>query len=134
MPVQLQVQLRIQCSGHLCIQGQKQQEEEAHQEVPLIKEVVAAVKAVIKVVIQAHHCQEEEQVQEEQDQEERDHLHQKEAKEEAVRCRGEPHHSHQEEEQVIQGLLHLYLQVFHSLHVLQIHGVHLIDPGKHFQS
>ena len=44
------------------------------------------------------------------------------------------HPSHQEEEPVIQGLLPLHLQVFYNLHVLQVRGVHLTDPGKHFQS
>ena len=53
---------------------------------------------------------------------------------EEVQRRGEPRHSHQEEEQAIQDLLHLHLQVFHNLHVRQIHGVHLIDRGKPFQS
>ena len=131
MPVQLQVQSRIQFNGHPCIPGQRQQEEEAHEGVPLIQEVVAAVKAAIKVAIQVHLRQ---QVQEEPDQAEKDPLHQEEGKEEAVQRRGEPHPSRQEEEPVIQGLLPLHLQVFHSLHVLQIHGVHLTDPGKHFQS
>ena len=74
---------------------------------------------MVKVDIQAHQRQEEEQ-----DREEEDHLPQEEAKEEA-QCRGEPHHTHQEEEQAIQDLLHLYLQVFNNLHVLQIHGVPL---------
>ena len=96
---------------------------------PQIKEVAVEVKVIIKVVSRAHHRQEEEQ-----DQEEQDHLHQEEDMEEAVQRRGEPHRSHQEEEQAIQELLHLHLQVFHSLHVHQIHGVHLIDPGKLFQS
>ena len=91
MPVQLQVQLRIHCSGHLCIQGQRQQEEEAHQEVLQIREVAVAVKVV---AIQAHHRQEEEQDQEERDQEQQDHLHQEEDMEEAVQRRGEPHRSH----------------------------------------
>ena len=109
-----------QCSGHPCIQGQRQQEEEAQQEAPPVQEEAAAVKVMVKVDIQAH-------------QEEEDHLHQEEAKEEA-QCRGKPHHSHQEEEQAIQDLLHLYLQVFNNLHVHQIHGVHLIDRGKPFQS
>ena len=134
MPVQFQVQLHIQCNGHPCIQGRRQQEEEAHQEAPLILEMVSAAKAAIKVAIQVHHRHQEEQVQEEQDQEEEDPLHQEEAKEEAVQRRGEPHPSPQEEQPVIQELLHLHLQAFHSLHVLQIHGVHLIDPGKRFQS
>ena len=135
MPVQHQAQSHIQCSGHPCIHGQKQQEEEAHQEGPQIKEVAVVVKVIIKVVNRAHHRQEEEQDQEEaQDQEEPDHLHQEEDMEEAAQHRGEPHHSSQEEEQAIQGPLHLHLQVFHSPHVHQIHGVHLIDPGKLFQS
>ena len=83
MPVQLQVQSLIQCSGHPCTQGQRQQEEE------VLQEEAAAVKVMVKVDIQAHRRQEEEQ-----DQEEEDHLPQEEAKEEA-RCRGEPNHSHQ---------------------------------------
>ena len=48
-----------------------------------------------------------------------------------VQCRGELHPSSQEEEQELQGLLHLHLQALHNHHDLLIHGVHLIDPGKH---
>ena len=92
MPVQLQAQSHIQCSGHPCIHGQKQQEEEAHQEGPQIKEVAVVVKAIIKVANRAHHCQEEEQDQEEaQNQEEPDHLQQEEDQEEAAQHRGQPH-------------------------------------------
>ena len=84
-----------------------------------------AVKAMrIKAVNVAGHHQEEELDQEEaQDQEEQDHLHQEEDMEEAAQRRGAPHRS-QQEEQAIQELLHLPLQVFHSLHVIQIYGVH----------
>ena len=67
-------------------------------------------------------------------QEELGHLHQEEDMEEEAQRRGEPRHSSQEEEQVIQGLPHLHLQAFHNLHARQIHGVHLIDPGKPFRS
>ena len=68
------------------------------------------------------------------DQEEQDHLHQEEGMEAAVQHQGEPRRSHQEEEQVSQDLLHLHLQVSQDLHVHQIHGVHLSDPGKTFRS
>ena len=79
MPVQLQAQSHIQCSGHPCTQGQRQQEEEVHQEGPQTKEVAVAVKDIIKVVNLAHHHQEEELGQEEAlGQEEQDHLHQEE--------------------------------------------------------
>ena len=64
------------------------------------------------------------------DQEEPDH--QEEAMEEEAQPQGEPRRSKQEEEQVIQDPLHL--QVFQDLHVHQIHGVHLSDPGKTFRS
>ena len=66
--------------------------------------------------------QEEELDQEEvQDQEEQAHLHQE--GEEAAHRQGAPRHSNQEE-QAIQGLLHLPLQVFHYLNVIKIHGAH----------
>ena len=59
MPVQLRAQSLIQCCGHPCTQGQRQQEEEARQEAPLIQEEAAAVKVMVKVDIQAHQRQEE---------------------------------------------------------------------------
>ena len=55
--------------------------------------------------------------------------------EEEAQRRGEPrHNSQEEEEQVIQEPPRLHLQAFHNLHARQIHGVHLIDPGKPFRS
>ena len=135
MPVQLRVQLHIQCSGHPCIQGQRQQEEVVHQMGRRTKEAEAAVKVMrIKAVNVADHHQEELDQEEAQDQEEldeeeardqeqQDHLHQEEDMEEAAQRRGAPHRS-QQEEQAIHNLLHLPLQDFHSLHVSQIHGVH----------
>ena len=124
MPVQLHVQRRIQCSGHPCIQGQRQQEEVVHQMGRRIKEAEAAVKVMrIKAVNAADHHQEEELDQEDAWDQEQDHLHQEEDMEEAAKHRGAPHRSRQEE-QAIHRQLHLPLQDFHSLHVSQIHGVH----------
>ena len=97
---------------------------------------VKVIKAVNKV---AHRHQQEELEQEElgqeevRDQEEQDHLHQEEDMEEAAQRQAAPHRSRQEE-QAIQEIIHLPLQVYHKLIVLQIHGVHLIDPGSLFQS
>ena len=53
--------------------------------------------------------------------------------EEAVQRKAALHRNRQEE-QAIQEALHLPLQVYRSLNVIQIHGVHLIAPGNHFQS
>ena len=92
---------------------------------------VKVIKAVNKV---AHRHQQEELGQGEvQDQEEQDHLHQEEDMEEAAQRQAAPHRSRQEE-QAIQEIIDLSLQVYHKLIVLQIHGVHLIDPGSLFQS
>ena len=142
MPVQLQAQSHIQCSGHPCIRGQRQQEEEeVHQLDHLTMEVEAAVKAMdIKAVSMADHRQEEELGQEEApdqeealDQEEADHLHHEEDMEEAAQRQAALHRSRQEEP-VIQEALHLPLQVHRNLNVIQIHGVHSIDPGNRYQS
>ena len=157
MPVQLQAQQLIHCSGHRCTLGQRQQEEEAHQKVLPIQGVEALVNGVIKVVMHQeeapdqeealgqeeqhrprHPLHQEEEVREE-DQEQircREELHpsRQEEDQEQIRCREELHPSRQEEEQEIQGLHHLHLQAFHNLHAHQIHGVHSIDPGKHCRS
>ena len=133
MPVQLQAQLHIQCSGHTCIPGQRPREEEVHRR-DHHREVEAAVKIMqIKAVNGEVHHQEEEQDQEEAwDQEEQDHLHQEEEVGEAANHQAAPHRSHQEE-QAIQGQLRLRLRDFHSLHVIQIQ-CHWTDPGNLFQS
>ena len=135
MPVQLQVQQPIHCSGHLCTPGRKQQEEEAHQEVLQIQGVAALVNGVIKGVIHQEEALDQEEVL---GQEEQDHLHHplhqeeevQEEDQEQVRRQEELHPSRQEEEEAIQGLRHLHLQALYNLHAHQIHGVHLTDPGK----
>ena len=135
MLVQLRVQQHIHCSGHLCTLSRKQQEEEAHQEVPQIQEVAAPVNGVIKVVIRQEEALDQEEAL---GQEEQDHLHHhlhqeeevQEEDQEQVRRQEELHASRQEEEQAIQGLHHLHLQALYNLRAHQIHGVHLTDPGK----
>ena len=103
---------------------------------------IQGMAAILNGVIQAAIHQEEALDQEEAlGQEERTrhrHLpHQEEVQAEVrdqVQCREELHPSRQEEEQELQGLLHLYLQALHNHHDLLIHGVHLIGPGKHCRS
>ena len=79
MLVQLQVQQPIHCSGHPCTPSRKQQEEEAHQEVPQIREVAAPVNGVSKVDIRQEEALDQEEAL---GQEEQDHLHQEEDQEE----------------------------------------------------
>ena len=139
MPVQLQVQQHIQCSGHLCTLGRRQQEEEAHQEVLPIQGVAAPINGVIKAVIHQEEALDQEEALGQEEHYRHHHpLHQEEEVQaevqEQVRCREELHLSRQEEEQELQGLHHLHLQALHNNHAHQIHGVHLIDPGKHCRS
>ena len=139
MPVQLQVHQAIHCSGHRWTRGLNQQEE-ARQVVHLIQGVEALVNGVIKEVIHPEEAldQEEAMDQEEQDLHRHRHpLHQEEGvqeeDQEQIRCREELRPSKQEEEQEIPSLRRLYLRALHSLHAHQIHGVHLIDPGKPYR-
>ena len=139
MLVQLQVQQHIHCSGRHCTLSQKQQEEETRLEVLRIKVVAALVNGVIKVVIHQEEALDQEEAL---GQEEQDHLHRRPRQEEEIQeedqvqvgRQEELHPSRQQEEQAIQGLHLLHLQALHNLYAHQIHGVHSIDPGKHYRS
>ena len=129
-----------QCSGHPCIPGQRQQEEGVHLKDHRTMEVEAAVKAMVIKAVNMDHHQEEELVRRRswvrrrhRTRRDQDHLHQEEDMEELAQRQGALHHSRQEEP-AIQETLQLPLHVYHSLNVIQIHGVHLIDPGNLSQS
>ena len=138
MPVQVQVQCHIQCSGRLCTPDQRQQEEEVHPETPPIQGMAATLNGVIQAAIHQEEALDQEEALGQEERTRHHHLpHQEEVQAEVqdqVQCREELHPSRQEEEQELQGLLHLHLQALHNHHDLLIHGVHLIGPGKHCRS
>ena len=134
MPVQLQVQHHIQSNGRLCTPDQRQQEEEVHPETPPIQGMAAILNGVIQAAIHQEEALDQEEALGQEERARHRHLpHQEEVQAEVqdqVQCREGLHPSRQEEEQELQGLLHLHLQALHNHHDLLIHGVHLDRSRK----